>query len=664
MLRRSLVHPKPSEIVPDDGTVTLACKPGVGKIADCGYDQAICLYTTIPADADFTLSATIDVQSFAQSGIFTSQEGFGLFVRDTMDSDPLTGLFYSNMIAVGGTLGRGNVFGRHGVTADDIENVHNVILRRPLSDTAELVATPDKPLRCTLTLKRQGNLFTVSMIGKHGKDLLADESVPRKSLSLLFKDKHHTLDVPAGAFSARDPQHQHVGFMVARGSSISVDTSSVRLAVEESASPEALLDMHNPPKDDKSEIEQDLQPSTVPNSHSSDAGRQLATVDPEAKNVFAAPWGIPSGSGSAHEPLDLQTALDASLPHQGILLLPGAYKFTDNVIIRKGNEGIASCPRHLCPAPNEGSGTASPHKPWEENPDSVVVLDFDDTDHGLIVKGAHWEIGGLIVTKGLGIQIQGCHNLVKNCMTIANRETGILIRHEDNASPHESWPAYNTIENCVSCRNHDPSGENADGFACKVTAGEGNRFIGCVSYLNSDDGFDLFSKNRRIGKVELLECEAYLNGFQNKPTQKDEEKSDKQAAAEAEENTAPIPREARWETPSLKLAAGNGNGFKLGGSGLPVGHRAISCAAAGNKGAGFTSNSNPLLFLKGCASHDNHGPNIRYYFYGPEAPFERHLEDCVFSASFDFDKEMLLRELTRRYESNLPVGLTQSSSID
>ncbi|MCD8188208.1 MAG: hypothetical protein LUD57_06325 [Ruminococcus sp.] len=39
--------------------------------------------------------------------------------------------------------------------------------------------------------------------------------------------------------------------------------------------------------------------------------------------------------------------------------------------------------------------------------------------------------------------------------------------------------------------------ENADGFAAKLTCGEGNVFDGCMSYNNSDDGWDLSTQRRK-----------------------------------------------------------------------------------------------------------------------------------------------------------------------
>jgi hypothetical protein len=60
-----------------------------------------------------------------------------------------------------------------------------------------------------------------------------------------------------------------------------------------------------------------------------------------------------------------------------------------------------------------------------------------------------------------------------------------------------------------------PTGENADGFACKLTTGYGNVFDGCISYNNSDDGWDLYTKAESgpIGPVTIQNCIAFNNGM-------------------------------------------------------------------------------------------------------------------------------------------------------
>ena len=69
----------------------------------------------------------------------------------------------------------------------------------------------------------------------------------------------------------------------------------------------------------------------------------------------------------------------------------------------------------------------------------------------------------------------------------------LVIRAE---SQKNEWPAYNTILNCTSYYNCDSAQNDADGFAAKLSVGEGNVFDGCVSYNNADDGYDLYAKEK------------------------------------------------------------------------------------------------------------------------------------------------------------------------
>ena len=57
-----------------------------------------------------------------------------------------------------------------------------------------------------------------------------------------------------------------------------------------------------------------------------------------------------------------------------------------------------------------------------------------------------------------------------------------------------NWPSYNLILNCTSYGNADAGYEDADGFAAKLTVGDGNVFDGCIAHHNADDGWDLIRK--------------------------------------------------------------------------------------------------------------------------------------------------------------------------
>ena len=124
---------------------------------------------------------------------------------------------------------------------------------------------------------------------------------------------------------------------------------------------------------------------------------------------------------------------------------------------------------------------------------------------------------------------------------------------------------------------------NADGFAAKITCGEGNVFRGCMAYNNLDDGWDLFSKieSGPIGAVTIENCITFNNGTLTDGT-----------------------------------GDGDGNGFKLGGDGIAVPHVLRNSISYNNNAAGITSNSDPAIILENNTSFGNKGQNITLYGKG------------------------------------------------
>ena len=90
-----------------------------------------------------------------------------------------------------------------------------------------------------------------------------------------------------------------------------------------------------------------------------------------------------------------------------------------------------------------------------------------------------------------GIHIQGANDVVENCVSHDNDDTGIQIGTDVIGSSGMN----NTIKNCDSYHNYDAvnGGENADGFGMKESSGTGNQFVGCRSWENADDGYDFYA---------------------------------------------------------------------------------------------------------------------------------------------------------------------------
>jgi hypothetical protein len=168
--------------------------------------------------------------------------------------------------------------------------------------------------------------------------------------------------------------------------------------------------------------------------------------------------------------------------------------------------------------------------------------------------------------------------------TYLNGDTGLQISGTGSEG-FSKWPSNNLILNCTSYDNCDPGMNNADGFAAKLTCGDGNVFRGCIAYNNLDDGWDLFSKmdTGKIGVVVVENCVAFRNG-----------------------------------TLTSGVGNGDGNGFKMGGDGLAVAHVLKNSIAFENNHAGITSNSNPALQVINCTTYGNFGSNIALYGKGTD----------------------------------------------
>lgn len=265
--------------------------------------------------------------------------------------------------------------------------------------------------------------------------------------------------------------------------------------------------------------------------------------------LYVAADGSGSGDGTKEKPLDLATAVRYAMPGQILMLMDGTY---NGVTIERSSSGTAD--RNIVMRPENAGG---------------VVFQGS----GITLVGSYWHIYGMYVkgASGVGIQICGNNNIVEMCTVEGSSGTGIQISRTGAASNRQGivgrlWPSDNLVKNCESFDNCDSGRNDADGFAAKLTCGEGNSFYGCISHNNIDDGWDLYAKTTsgEIGAVTIENCVAYNNGWLTADDIADS---------------------------SYKY--GEGNGFKLGGGYLKGGHKLINSISFGNHGAGITSNSCP-----------------------------------------------------------------------
>jgi hypothetical protein len=234
--------------------------------------------------------------------------------------------------------------------------------------------------------------------------------------------------------------------------------------------------------------------------------------------------------------------------------------------------------------------------------DETPVLDFrtqpyNSSNQGVKLSGNYVHIKGLTIQGAgdNGMQVTGSNNIVEFCTFRWNCDSGLQMKTGSN----------NLILNCDSYENFDymtggtsspDYGGNADGFADKQYTNTGvNTYRGCRSWLNSDDGWDLYEK---IGNTVIENSWCYANGPANYDmTDNIRYKTDSAAWFSKFKNSS-----GRYVIKNY----GNGNGFKLGGNYTASNTTLRNCVAVKNTVKGFDqNNNNGTMTIYNCTGYTN-----------------------------------------------------------
>jgi len=276
-------------------------------------------------------------------------------------------------------------------------------------------------------------------------------------------------------------------------------------------------------------------------------------------DLYVSPSGKSTAAGTQNAPMDLLTAINSISAGYTIWMEEGTYKayelYGAPIVIAESNSGA------------EGA-----YKTISSINGGTVTIDFSGmaelgSNRGIVLDGSYWHFYDIDICNAgdNGMLLSGDNNIIELCQFYANHDSGLQIsRYNTSADTIDLWPSNNVILNCTAFDNKDEATcENADGFAAKLTCGEGNVFDGCISYCNSDDGWDLYAKpaTGSTGVVTIKNSVAFGNG--------------KLTNGEGSAN-------------------GDMNGFKLGGSNkqCPTPHVVTNCIAFNNGATGFTDNGN------------------------------------------------------------------------
>lgn len=601
----------------DNGVIELIALEGGGKVTG-DHDGISYYYTVLDAEQDnFVLSADIRVKAYAKSP-HDGQESFGIMARDVIGEPNTSSVFASNIAAIGGYSGGTRdangtqLFVRTGVESPDgsgSQGIQAIMLSNELPGPGN--THPAAAYRLTLSKTNSGYAGRIN-------------------------DGREELIFEPDILKVQDSGKMYVGFYAARLATIEVSNIALQVTASKTDSPKVLpeaepiapqLEILSREKTSETDyrlimranangvatvklgqsvIAEELQlvagervevtaklPAQTTSSFSisylPDDTQRLTSYDRIIRNfsvimnsyragadLYVSPTGTAAGDGSEQQPLDLDTAIEFVQPGQRIVLLEGRYVRSRKLEISKYNDGREGAMKTLTAAP----GTRP-------------VIDFDKKTEGVVLSGNYWHVYGLDFTRSAGnmkgFTVGGSHNIVENSRFYENGDTGLQISRTDTTeNDRANWPSYNLILNSTAFDNRDPSDNNADGFAAKLTVGVGNIFRGCIAHNNIDDGWDLYTKagTGAIGPVIIENSIAYNNGFLQNGT----------------------------------VGAGDKNGFKLGGEGIHVPHIIRNSLAFGNGAYGFTSNSNPGVIALNNVAFNNERGNLSFTTYPAITP--------------------------------------------
>jgi hypothetical protein len=246
------------------------------------------------------------------------------------------------------------------------------------------------------------------------------------------------------------------------------------------------------------------------------------TLSLSGATYYVATNGSDSNPGTLAQPwLTIQKGFSSISPGDILYIRGGTYSPSGSISGGQISGAVA----------NGKKGTATNMYKVFAYPGEYPVLDcrnITNTSNARVgiylVNSDYWHIKGIEITRvdqnqypvlrGQGLLIQsGNFNKIENVTAHHNGGPGLELRENCEG---------NLFLNCDAYSNYDPysgtPGDDADGFDIGFIAARSgndrvNTLIGCRSWLNSDDGYDMYQYPGYHGIYILKDCWAWKNGY-------------------------------------------------------------------------------------------------------------------------------------------------------
>lgn len=305
-----------------------------------------------------------------------------------------------------------------------------------------------------------------------------------------------------------------------------------------------------------------------------------------ATTYFAAPKGTRNGS-SYNAPTTFINGLSLlKNPGDTLYLLAGQYDL-DKTTVQNLN------------GTKQKRIVIAGYDPMNSKGSYDAILDFRTTPYG--TRGLQIKNNCTYLhIKNLTLRYSGKNNLYnegsfclfENLDIYGSGDTGCQMKNGGD----------NIIKNVDSHHNFDYQtmsgttanfGGNADGFADKQFTGNGNHYIGCRAWCNSDDGWDFF---QRVSNTQTIMeyCVCYQNGPATYDMTNNPRYETDKAWFDSKIGTTMTDRYGNTIKVTLDKypCQGNGNGFKMGGQYTNHLVTVHHCLAVANNTRGFDQNNN------------------------------------------------------------------------